>query len=150
MPGTSVQPGQIYRDNCYYFNAQDYICMRKYILVLAVELNSSDSVTAAFTSKSNGLNEVPPCSLGPPRSGYYVGTPGGVLSMPTWVDFSNLNILDIYDLTLHINSGRTALVPLTLPLETLCGVLRCVLRSDDITQRQAKWIGDTAETLRCE
>lgn len=124
--------------------------MRKYVLVLAVEINSNDSVTAPFTSKSNGLNETPPCSLGPPRSGYYVGTPGGVLSMPTWVDFSNLNILDVYDLNLHVKSGRTALIPQSLPLDTFCMVLRCALQFEDTTMRQAKWIGDTVETLNCK
>ena len=149
MPAVFVQAGQIWRDDCYYLNRETGECMRKYVLILAVEANCSDAVTAAFTSKSHGLTETPPCSLGPPRSGHYVGVPGGVLSMPTWVDFSSIDTLDAYDLGIHVSSGRKSLVDQTLPAEILCAVLRCVLQSDDITGRQARWIGDAIEALNC-
>lgn len=143
-----VAPGQIWQDDCYYLDQSSGQCMRKYVLVLAVE-NSGDPITAVFTSKPNGLSEIPPCSIGPPREGYFVGAPGGVLVKPTWIDFSSMNTLDIHDLELHVTQGRTKLLQQTLAISMLCAVLRCILRSEDITQRQARWLGDTVALLKC-
>ncbi|MDD5176659.1 MAG: hypothetical protein PHQ05_09585 [Sterolibacterium sp.] len=144
----AVAPGQIWQDDCYYLDRLTGECKRKYVLVLAVD-GSGDAVTAVFTSKPHGLTETPACSLGPPRAGYFVGVPGGVFNQPTWVDFSSLDTLDGFDLATHVSSGRTRLLSQTLPAEIFCGVLRCVLQSEDITARQARWIGDTAAKLNC-
>ena len=148
MPKLYVAPGQIWRDDCYYLNRVTGECMRKYVLVLAVA-HSGDMITAVLTSKPNGLTEHPPCSLGPPREGYFLGIPGHTLNKPTWVDFSSLQTLDRYDLELHIRQGRTKRLPHTLEAGTLCAVLRCVLRSDDITNRQSRWIADAITSLAC-
>lgn len=147
MAKISVTAGQIWRDDCYYLDRETGECKRKYVLILAVDPGASDAVTAAFTSKSHGLTEIPACSLGPPRAGYFVGVPGGELKLPTWVDFSSVDILDSYDLGIHVGSGRTSLITQTLDREILCAVLRCALQSDDITGRQARWIGNTAAAL---
>lgn len=93
--------GQIWQDDCYYLDSQTGQCMRKFVLVLAVDTQSGDSVTVVFTSKSNGLPENPACYIGNPRSGYYLGLLGGLLNKPTWVDFSCLETLDSDDLKLH-------------------------------------------------
>jgi hypothetical protein len=42
---------------------------------LADNGTSADVISAVFTSKPNGLREHPPCDHGPPRAGYFVGTP---------------------------------------------------------------------------
>lgn len=144
-----VSAGQIWRDDCYYLDHTTGECQRKYVLILAVESNGCDAVTAVLTSKSNGLTEAPPCSLGPPRAGHYVGVPGGKMTLPTWVDFSSIDTLDNYDLVAHVSSRRKSLVAQALPPEIFCAVLRCVLQSDDITLRQARWIGDTVAALNC-
>lgn len=149
MAGPAAAPGQVWQDNCYYFDSATGECMRKYVLVLAVETKSGDCVTAVFTSKPHGLKENPPCSLGPPRAGYFVGVPGGALSMPTWVDFSSVATLDSSDLVIHERSGRKKLLGLVLPQQVFCAVLRCVLQSEDIARREARWIGDTAAALGC-
>lgn len=149
MPKVVIEAGQIWRDDCYYLDTATGECKRKYVLILAVESSGCDAVTAVFTSKSNGLTETPPCSLGPPRAGHYVGVPGGVMTLPTWVDFSSIDTLDNYDLAVHVSSSRKSLVAQTLPLEILCAILRCVLQSDDITMRQARWIGDAVAVLNC-
>lgn len=148
MPRAVVAPGQIWQDECYYLDRQTGECKRKYVLILATDGNG-DSVTAVFTSKPHGLAENPACSLGPPRAGYFVGVPGGVFNLPTWVDFSSLDTLDGDDLANHIVSGRTRLLAQTLTPQIFCAVLRCVLQSDDITGRQARWIGDTVASLNC-
>ena len=148
MGSPTIAPGQIWRDDCYYLDHTTGECMRKYFLVLA-DCGSGDALTAVFTSKPNGLTETPACNLGPPRAGYFVGAPGGVLHVPTWVDFNSLAVLDAADLKTHITTSRTSLLKQTLPTETLCGVIRCLLQSDDITRRQAKWLFDTASQLGC-
>ena len=142
-------PGQIWQDNCYYLNRSTGACERKYVLVLAVDASRRDVVTAVFTSKSHGLTEAPACSSGPPRAGYFVGVPGGRLMVPTWVDFSSLDTVDEADLRQQITQGRTTLLPQTLSAPMFCAVLRCVLRSEDVTGRQARLIGDAISTNRC-
>jgi len=148
MPEFLVAPGQIWQDDCYYLDRRSGECMRKYVLVLAIEAGG-DPITAVFTSKPNGLTERPPCSLGAPREGYFIGIPGGAFGKPTWVDFSSVHTLDARDLALHVAQGRTKLLKQSLDAVALCAVLRCLLRSDDITNRQARWIGDTAASLQC-
>lgn len=149
MAAVAAQPGQMWRDDCYYLDRKTGECQRKYLLVLAVDPRSGDVVTAVFTSKPNGLMELPACNLGPPRAGHFVGAPGGVLTVPTWVDFNSLQDLDAGDLTKLQRGGRMRLLPQTLPEPLLCAVLRCVLQCDDLTGRQARLVGDVAAKLRC-
>jgi hypothetical protein len=146
MVAPVIAPGQIWRDDCYYLDRSTGECKRKYFLVLGTN-GQSDALTAVFTSKPNGLTEHPACNLGPPRAGYFVGVPGGFLNVPTWVDFNSLNELDTQDLGRHVASGRSSLTLQTLPVEMFCGVLRCLLQSDDVTRRQAKWLADVVGKL---
>lgn len=145
----SAQPGQIWRDDCYYLDRTTGECQRKYLLVLAVEPRFEDLVTAVFTSKPNGLVELPACNLGPPREGSFVGVQGGVLLLPTWVDFNSLQDLDASDMSKLQRSSRMSLVPQVLPTPAFCSVLRCVLQCDDLTKRQARLIGDVVSSLGC-
>lgn len=145
----AAQVGQMWRDNCYYLDNNTGECQRKYLLVLAVDPRSGDVVTAVFTSKPNGLVEQPACNLGPPRAGHFVGAPGGVLTLPSWVDFNSLQDLDSGDLIKLQHGGRMSLLLQTLAVPLLCAVLRCVLQCDDLTGRQARLVGDVAAVLRC-
>jgi hypothetical protein len=151
MPPATVtaRPGQIWRDDCYYLDRSTGQCQRKYLLVLAVDHRSGDAVTAVFTSKSHGLTEQPACSLGPPRAGCFVGVLGGVLPLPSWVDFSSLQDLDAHDLLLQMRSGRKTLLTQTLPTPPFCMVLRCLLGYDDLTGRQSRLVGDVVAGLGC-
>ena len=144
----SASPGQIWQDDCYYLDRQSGECMRKYLLVLAVT-QDVDTLGVVFTSRPNGLTVDPACSLGPPRAGYFIGTPGGVFHKPTWVDFASLELLDSYDLELHIRQGRKKLLAQKLESSLLCGVVRCLLQSEDITLRQSRWLSDTAILWGC-
>ena len=149
MSKIAAAPGQIWRDDCYYFDGVTGECKRKFVLVLAVDSSSGDLVTAVFTSKPHGLVQEPACSLGPPRAGYYIGVQGDALSLDSWVEFSSIDTLDVEDLAIHLRSGRKRLLTQTLPPTVFCAVLRCVLRSPDITRRQSRWAGDTAAALGC-
>ena len=146
---TAAQPGQIWQDDCYYLDRRTGECQRKYLLVLAVDPRSGDPVTAVFTSKAHGLTEAPACSLSPPRAGYFVGVPGGVLAQATWADFSSLQDMDAQDLQRQQRSQRTTLLPQRLPVPVFCAVLRCLLGFDDLTGRQARLVGDVAAGLGC-
>lgn len=124
--------------------------MRKYVLILAVNAASGDSVTMVLTSKPHGLTETPACCIGVPRSGYFMGVPGGVLTKPTWVDFSSIETLDDYDLNLHLKAKRKALLQQSIDIAQLCEILRCVLQcQDDISNRQYRWLSDTAANFNC-
>jgi len=146
---SAAQPAQIWRDDCYYLNRDTGECERKYVLVLAVDGRSDGLVTAVFTTKSHGLSEHPACSLGPPRGGYFVGIPGGVLTQPTWVEFNSIQDVDRQDWERLQRGGRVHLLPLALPMAVFCGVLRCLSGFDDLTGRQAKLIGDLAAAIKC-
>lgn len=141
--------GQIWRDSCYYLDAETGECKTKYVLILGYSQATTNAVTAVFTSKSHGLTEHPRCSAGPPRSGYFVSTPGPPLNRPTWVELSSLETLDGFDLRKHVAEGRKILLALRLPHDQLCAALRCAQQSDDLTGRQARIIGDSLQALHC-
>lgn len=149
MPHLAVV-GQIWQDDCYYLDDQTGQCMRKFVLILAVNAQTGDSVTVVFTSKSNCLPETPTCYIGNPRSGYYLGVLGGLLNKPTWVDFNRLETLDCDDLKRHVQSGRKALINQTLNSNQLCKVLRCIMQIQaDISKRDYRLLGDTIAQLNC-
>lgn len=143
-----VQPGQIWRDDCYYLDSTTGECRPKYVLILAIA-QDGDLLAAAFTSKSHGLSESPQCSIGPPRAGYFVGQPGGVLVRPTWLDFSSVQDVDAPDFRRWRQQNRINLLPRPLPRALFCGVLRCLLGWDDLTGRQARLVGDLAAAVGC-
>jgi hypothetical protein len=144
-----AQAGQIWLDDCYYLDRATGECQRKFLLIVAVDERYEDVVTAVFTSKPNGLVESPACHIGPPREGFFVGVQGGVLPLPTWVDFNSLRDLDSSDLAQLQRSSRMRLVSQVLSTPTFCSVLRCVLQCDDLTKRQARLVGDVVESLGC-
>jgi hypothetical protein len=118
-----AQLGHIWRHDYYYLGRETEECQRKHTLVLAVDPRRYDVVTVVFTSKLNRLVDQPACNLGPARSGYMVGVPGGTLTLPSWVDFNSLQELDASDLTKLHRSGRMRLVSQNLPLPMLYAAL---------------------------
>jgi len=144
-----LQTGQIWLDSRYYLNEETGEYMPKYLLILADRLDCADVISAVFTSKPNGLREHPACDHGPPRAGYFVGTPGAPLSLPTWVDFSSVRTHDELDVDSHVKGGRYKVVGQTLGNGVFCGLLRCICQSDDLTNRQRSWIQDIIAKLGC-
>lgn len=142
--------GQIWQDDCYYFDSSNGQCKRKYVLILAVDSKTGDSVTVVFTSQPNGLTEKPSCCIGVPRSGFYLGILGGAFCKETWLDFNSLKTLDAQDLSLHIKQGQKILLKDTLASALFCSALRCVMQmQEDITKQQWQLLGDTIENLNC-
>lgn len=122
--------------------------MPKYVLMLAVSPDASDALTAVMTSKPNGLRENPPCQLGNPRSGYFLGIPGRPLLKPTWVDFNSLVVQDILDFQRRYRDRVLNAEPLELPVQLFCGLLRCVARSEDLSRRHHGWVLDALDMFK--
>ena len=146
---TKAVPGQIWQDDCYYYDQRTGRCMRKYVLVLAIDARSGDSVTAVLTSTPNGLPTDPACWQGNPRSGYYLGIPGAPLVKETWIDFNGIQTLDDADLAHQVAQARKNLLALTLLPDKFCAVLRCVRGIDDLEIRHERLIGDLIAVLGC-
>lgn len=144
---TPIAPNQIWLDNAYYRNADTGAWMPKYVLVMATEPKHDCSVTAVFTSKPNGLGTDPACSMSHPRTGYYVGAPGGVLYKETWVDFATVAETDNDLIRKAEKAGRMTLTQQTLDAIAFCAVLRCALGLQDLSNRNWRWINDTAALL---
>lgn len=136
-------PGSVICDPSYYLDHQTGRLRTKYLLVLANIPSAGDILVAVFTTKPNGLKTVPPCTLGHPREGYYVGIPGGELMQESWIVFDSLDFLEASEA-----EGKETLA-LVISNQLLCQILRCLLQSSDVTSRQAKHLGDTAAELAC-
>lgn len=139
----------LWRDYRYYLDQETGAYKSKYVLILAVSPAGDDALSAVLTSKANGLGEEPACDPGPPRAGYYIGVPGTGLHKPTWVDFSSAADQDAFDFKRMIAIGRIVPEALVLPAAIFCGVLRCLSQSEDINNRQHKWLAATIAALGC-
>ena len=137
----------LWRDEQYYRNTETGQYMPKYVLILAISTDADDALGAVLTSKSNGLSEHPACDFGPPRAGYFLGTPGGPLTLPTWVDFSSIQDQESLSFKRRIASGRLRQVDVWLHADLFCKVLRCLSQSEDLSRRQHKWLADTLQKL---
>ena len=136
-------------DSRYYLDRDTGEYKSKYVLILAISPSGDDSLSAVLTSKANGLRDEPACDPGPPRAGYYLGVPGAGLHKPTWVDFSSAADQDAFAFKKLIASGRITPEALVLPAAVFCGVLRCLSQSEDINNRQHKWLAAAIAALGC-
>jgi hypothetical protein len=136
-------------DSQYYLDQHTGEYKRKYMLILAIGPNGDDALAAVLTSKANGLREDPACDPGPPRAGYYIGIPGSGLTKQTWIDFSSVSDEDAFEFKKQVSNGRITPETLVLPASTFCGVLRCLSRSEDINNRQHKWLAATIDSHGC-
>jgi hypothetical protein len=142
-------PGEIWCDNAFYPDSGTGQDRRKYIIVLSEMSPSQDAIVAVFTTKPNGMTDIPPCSLGHPREGYYVGIPGGILLKESWIPFDSLRCLEDWEISKMIRSGRFAFQTMVIPTLLLCRALRCLLQSENISNAQARQIANTAAGLSC-
>jgi hypothetical protein len=136
-------------DSRYYLDKETGEFKRKFVLILAISSSGDEALSAVLTSRANGLREEPACDCGPPRAGYYVGVPGGGLVKPTWVDFSNVKDQDDFEFKQLLRNGRITPHSLVLPDAVFCDVLRCLSKSEDLNNRQHKWLATTISSLGC-
>lgn len=140
-----MRPGDIFRDSEFYIAPSGEI-KAKYLLVLAAQ-EASDLVIRLLTSRAHGRPEIPPCFHGMPYAGYFLGVPGGALSMKTWVDLRYQDDLDTDDFHKRQRKGLITHA-LSLRVDVLRPVLECVAGADDTTRQQERLLRNTLTTLR--
>ncbi len=116
----------------------------KHLIILGERNHRFEVLYARLTSRPNGLPDNPPCYHGNPRSGYYLGVPGGILNKETWVVFDDIAYLDSRDMRYLTNSNLMA------PTAIFCSLLRCIQQSEDILGIQYDQIMDTIQSVRCQ
>lgn len=136
-----MQIGEIWTHEKYILSNGSFAS--KHLLVIGEQDSRYDVLYVRLTSRPNGLRDNPRCSLGNPRSGFYLGVPGGPLQQNTWVVFSDVDYLCSGDKGYVVNTR------VTIETSLFCELLRCIQQSDDITGMQYNQIGDVIQRLRC-
>lgn len=139
-------PGEIYRHDRYYQNAQGG-WEAKYLVVLAFS-PGQDIIYRLLTSEQHGRPQAPPCYHGDPYPSYYLGIPGNPLTRPTWVDLRAADDYDRNDFDADTANGTLSLI-MNLPLLVLCAVLTCAANAEDTTNQQNRAMLDQRARLAC-
>jgi hypothetical protein len=141
-----VQPGELYRHEAFYRNAETGRLEPKYLAVLAT-LPSGDLVARLLTSRPHGRPEKPSCYHGRPYASFYLGVIGGALSAKSWVDLRYLDDFDEFEFRRRLKNNR--IVPITaLAKEVLPDLLDCTASAEDTTRLQEQAIRDALAKLR--
>lgn len=129
-----IVPGHIYIDARFYRDERGK-WLPKYLLVLAIA-PGGDVVFRLLTSRQHARPVSPPCFHGDPYPGFYLGTPGGSLDSPTWLD---LRKGDDYEEAVFLEKLRTGAISrvLVVPRELFCSTLACAAGAEDTTRQQA-------------
>lgn len=138
--------GAVLRHSAFYVNRETGAFEAKYFAVLAAP-PGDDLVIRLLTSRYAGLRpKDPPCFHGDPYPGFYLGTPGGALSLPTWLDLRPCDDMDRWALATDASRG---LIQQTLRLDgtVLRAAMECAAGSPDATARQEKLIRDALAAL---
>ncbi len=138
--------GAVLRHSAFYVNPETGAFEPKYFMVLAAP-PGDDLVIRLLTSRYAGLRpRDPPCSHGDPYPGFYLGTPGGGLSLPTWLDLRPSDDMDRWDFARDASRG---LIQPTLQLDSalLRAAMACAAGAPDATIRQEKLIRDALSVL---
>jgi hypothetical protein len=70
-----MESGAVYRHDRFYLDRETGELRAKFLLFLA-PMRGGDWVARLLTSRENMRPRVPPCFLGDPYPGYYLGVPG--------------------------------------------------------------------------
>ncbi len=138
-------PGGIFRHERFYLDRATGVLHRKYLLILAAPPDR-DLVVRTLTSRAHGRRENPACFHGDPYPGFYLGVPGGALSLKTWVDLRAQDDLDVDEF--H-RLQRQGVVEWELDLDetALKAALDCVAGAQDTTRQQEQMIRDVLARL---
>lgn len=134
-----ITVGGIYYHAAYYADPDTGELLGKYLLVLALPAGD-DIVFRVLTSRHAHLRPSG-CHHGDPYPGYSLGTPGGELSKPTWVD---LRPQDDYDADVFLGRLKKGTIRLVAQLDTvqLRAAMACAAAADDTSHHQARCIRD--------
>lgn len=140
-----MEVGQVWRHARYYVDVETGAFMPKYLLVLA-KPNRFDVVVRLLTSRA-GRPVSPRCNHGLPYPSFYLGTPGGPLFKPTWLDLHPCEDVDAAEAGKLVAAGVLTL-SLAVPDPPLAEALDCVANADDTTRRQSQAIRDQLGKMR--
>jgi hypothetical protein len=141
-----MQPGEVYRHDIFYRNAETGQLEPKYLVLLAT-LPSGDLVARLLTSRPHGRPEQPPCFHGRPYSSFFLGVIGGPLSSKSWVDLRYLDDFDEFEFQRRLKSKRITSTT-SLAKEMLAPLLDCAAAAEDTTRLQERAIRDELAKLR--
>jgi hypothetical protein len=140
-----MHPGEIHLHRRFYADPETGELRDKYFIVLATT-PGGDLVIRLLTSRQNDRPVDPPCFHGDPYPGFYLGTPGGQLNRPSWVDLRYLDDADPLDARRGMERGYIALV-WTLEPGQLRSVLECAANANDTTRLQERAMRDQMAML---
>lgn len=141
-----MDPGDIYRHERFYRDATTGELKPKYLLFLSPATGES-WVARLLTSEAHLRPEAPPCSLAYPRPGYFLGIPGGPLTLKTWVDLRELDDVDALEVPRLVKLGIMARV-MALSSFMLAPVLECAAQAQDTTRQQERALRDQLARMR--
>ena len=144
MPAPQIEPGQIYRHQRFYLNA-DGKFKAKYFLIFT-ESPGNDLIFALLTSRDTGRPTEPRCFHGNPYPGFCLGIPGNPLSRETWLDLRSLHELERSSFNKQAENRFIDYVTSLEPGLLIEG-LDCAAGADDTTRYQARLILDTRAEL---
>jgi hypothetical protein len=141
-----MEPGQIYRYDDFYFNAETRHYEPKYFVVLAFTPDG-DAIARLLTSRAHGRPVRPPCYHGDPYPGFYLGVLGSRLGKKSWVDLRGLEDFDTYSLQRKLEHQQIRMIT-SLPSETSIALLECTANADETTKLQESCIRDQPSSMR--
>jgi hypothetical protein len=119
-----------------------------HMLVLGVD--KYDATCRLLTTRDYQRPQVAGCQLvGVNQPGFFLGVVGGSphLQSPTWVNLRGFPDIDLVVWSRH--SGTRFTLTTALDPARLCGVLRCILGSNDLTAREEKRVYASIAALGC-
>lgn len=143
----SPAAGEVYLDTQYYQDPPGSPpWLPKFLLVLCRD-RAGDHIYRLLTTR-HGSPE-PRCYHGNPYSGFYLGVLAGALREQSWVDLRRQPIvLDDLDFRSNLRQGRLTFITHLDP-DTLCAVLDCASRADDVMPRDSAAMRDQMAALGC-
>lgn len=132
-----MSPGEIYRHDRFYVDADTGELKRKYFVVLAID--GRDLVAGLLTSKAR--LESSPCYHCDPYPGFFMGVLGQGLNLKSWLDLHALVDLDIVETRRAIKDGYVGLIG-SVPAALFADAMACAAAAADTTRRPENAIRD--------
>lgn len=136
-----MRKGEIWTHRRYMLSDGDF--SPKHLIIIGEHDDQFDLLCARLSSRPNGLPINPPCHNGNPRSGFYLGIPGGCLQKETWVIFDDVSYLGDCEWK-YLEKANTS-----IDQSLFCALLRCLQQSEDIQNRQHRQISDMIQSIDC-
>lgn len=116
---------------------------------MVLGLGGGDVTIRLLTSQVHGRPEAHVCYEDDTYPAFFLGTPGGVLQKPTWLDLRFAEDIDERDFTKRVGNGSLSHV-LNVANPILCPALACAANAAATTPRQERLIWASRTSLGCQ